>query len=53
MQVPDRARRNAQRDRICALLVASYRRVGRMEDAKQVEGFLALDKSVNAGTKAD
>lgn len=53
MQVPDRARRNAQRDRICALLVASYRRLGRTEDAKQVEDFLALDKSVNAGTKGD
>lgn len=53
MQVPDRARRTAQRDRICTLLIASYRRVGRMEDAKQVEDFLTLDRSVNAGMKAD
>lgn len=53
MQVADRRIRYAYRDRICGLLIASYYRVGRGDAAKQVEGFLALDRSVNAGMKAD
>lgn len=53
MQVGNRTVRHGYRDRICGLLIASYQRVGRPEDAKRVEAFLALDRSVNASTKAD
>jgi hypothetical protein len=53
MQVSNRQSRRAYRDRICGLMIYAYRRVGREADAKAVEQFLELDRSVNAGMKAD
>ena len=53
MQLGNRTTRRVYRDRICTLMIYAYRRVGREADAKQVEQFLELDRSVNAGMKAD
>ncbi|MFN9151846.1 MAG: hypothetical protein ACK6C4_10800 [Bacteroidota bacterium] len=53
MQISNRAARRMYRDRICSLMIYAYRRVGREADAKRAEQFLELDRSVNAGMKAD
>ncbi|MBU3699622.1 MAG: LytR family transcriptional regulator [Candidatus Kapabacteria bacterium] len=53
MQISNRQARRMYRDRICGLMIYAYRRVGREADAKGVEQFLELDRSINAGMKAD
>jgi anionic cell wall polymer biosynthesis LytR-Cps2A-Psr (LCP) family protein len=53
MQISNRTSRGMYRDRICTLMIYAYRRVGREADAKRAEQFLEIDRSVNAGMKAD
>lgn len=48
LQVPDLARRRTYRDRMCTMLVTSYRRVKNHDAASRIEEYITLDNKVNA-----
>ncbi len=48
LQVPDLAKRRTYRDRMCTMLVTSYRRVKNHDAALRIEEYITLDNKVNA-----
>jgi len=48
LQVPDLAKRKSYRDRMCTMLVTSYRRVKNHDAALRIEEYITLDNKVNA-----
>lgn len=49
LQVKDLSKRKMYRDRICGMLIASYRRVKNPDAAKRIEDYVALEDRVSAG----
>lgn len=49
LQVRDLSKRKMYRDRICGMLIASYRRVKNADAAKRIEDYIVLEDRVNAG----
>lgn len=48
LQVKDLSKRKMYRDRICGMLIASYRRVKNPDAAKRIEDYIAIEDRVNA-----
>lgn len=48
LQVPDLSKRKAYRDRMCSMLIVSYRRVKNHDAAHRIEDYISLDNKVNA-----
>lgn len=49
LQIPNLSKRKMYRDRICGMLIASYRRVKNPDAAKRIEDYIAIENRVNAG----
>ncbi len=49
LQIKDLSKRKMYRDRICGMLIASYRRVKNPDAAKRIEDYVALEDRVSAG----
>jgi anionic cell wall polymer biosynthesis LytR-Cps2A-Psr (LCP) family protein len=49
LQIRDLSKRKMYRDRICGMLIASYRRVKNPDAAKRIEDYIAIENRVNAG----
>jgi hypothetical protein len=48
LQIRDLSKRKTYRDRICGMLIVSYRRVKNPDAAKRIEDYIAIDDRVNA-----
>jgi hypothetical protein len=49
LQIKDLSKRKMYRNRICGMLVASYRRVKNPDAAKRIEDYIAIEDRANAG----
>ena len=49
LQIPNLSKRKMYRDRICGMLIASYRRLKNPDAAKRIEHYIAIENRVNAG----
>jgi anionic cell wall polymer biosynthesis LytR-Cps2A-Psr (LCP) family protein len=49
LQIKDLSKRKMYRNRICGMLIASYRRVKNPEAAKKIEDYIAIEDRANAG----
>lgn len=48
LQVPDLSKRTAYRNRMCTMLIVSYRRVKNNDAAHRIEDYISLENKVNA-----
>ena len=49
LQIQDKRRRAAMKNRICGLLISAYSRTGQQNSVAQVQQFLDIDNKANAG----
>lgn len=49
LQIKDLSKRKMYRNRICGMLIASYRRVNNPDAAKRIEDYVAIEDRINAG----
>lgn len=49
LQIKDLSKRKMYRNRICGMLIASYRRVKNPDAAKRIEDYVAIEDRANAG----
>ncbi len=49
LQIKDLSKRKMYRNRICGMLIASYRRVNNPDAAKRIEDYIAIEDRINAG----